>query len=77
MSLLIKNGTIVNAEETKKADVYCEDGIIKAIGENLDIPDTAEVIDADGQYVMPSTLVHLDIQSRQNLTWLISALART
>ena len=53
MSLLIKNGTIVNAEETKHADVYCEDGIIKAIGNNLDVPSTAEIIDATGQYIMP------------------------
>ncbi len=53
MSVLIKSGTIVTADRTFNADVYCEGGKIVAIGENLDVPTTAEVIDANGQYVMP------------------------
>lgn len=53
MSVLIKSGTIVTADHTFKADVYCEDGKIIAIGENLDVPASAEVVDASGQYVMP------------------------
>ena len=53
MSLLIRGGTVVNADASVRADVYVEDGAIKAVGENLDIPSGAEVIDAGGQYVMP------------------------
>ncbi len=53
MSIFIKNGTIVNADSTQKADVYCDGGVIKAIGHNLEVPAGAEVIDAAGQYIMP------------------------
>ena len=34
--LLIKGGTVVNADCKAKADVYCEDGIIKYV-KNLSI----------------------------------------
>jgi dihydropyrimidinase len=53
MSILIKGGTIVTAERTYKSDVYCENGVIKAIGEDLEAPSGAEILDASGQYVMP------------------------
>jgi len=53
MSIVIRGGTVVTAEQTFSADVYCENGLIAAIGENLEVPAGAEVIDATGQYVMP------------------------
>lgn len=53
MSLLIKGGTVVTADDEFRADVYCENGKIIAVGENLDVPGGAEVVDAGGQYVMP------------------------
>ena len=53
MSIVIRGGTVVTAENTWQADVYCEDGVIKAIGMDIEVPSTAEVIDASGQYVMP------------------------
>ena len=53
MSLLIRGGTVVNADGRARADVYCEGGRIKAVGENLEAPGSAEIIDAGGQYVMP------------------------
>ena len=53
MTVLIKGGTVVNADRSVRADVLCEDGIITAIGENLDAPKGAKVVDAGGQYVMP------------------------
>ncbi len=53
MSVLIRGGTIVTADRTYRGDVYSEDGTIKAIGENLDVPAGAEVVDAGGCYVMP------------------------
>ncbi len=53
MSLLIRGGTVVNADETKRADVLCADGVIRAVGEGLDAPSGAEVVDAGGALVMP------------------------
>jgi len=53
MSTLIRGGTVVNHDHTYRADVYCADGVIKAIGENLDAPSGAKVVDAGGAYVMP------------------------
>jgi len=53
MSILIRNGTVVNADQTFRADIYCEDGKIVAIGTELEVPSTAEIIDAAGQYIMP------------------------
>ncbi len=53
MSVLIQGGTIVNADLTFRADVLCEDGLITAVGEGLDAPQGATIVDAGGQYVMP------------------------
>ena len=53
MALLIRGGTVVTAEETRRADVLCDGGRIVAVGEGLDAPRGAEIIDAGSQYVMP------------------------
>ncbi|MCP5090377.1 MAG: dihydropyrimidinase, partial [Gammaproteobacteria bacterium] len=53
MTVLIKGGTIVNAEQSFRADILCQDGVITAVGENLDAPARATLVDAGGQYVMP------------------------
>jgi len=53
MSVLIRGGTVVTADRSYRADVYSENGTIKAIGENLDAPAGVETIDAGGCYVMP------------------------
>jgi len=53
MSIVIKGGTLVTADQTWRADVYCEQGVIKAIGKDLEVPSGAQVIDASGQLVMP------------------------
>ncbi len=53
MAVLIKGGTVVNADRTFRADVLCEDGLVTAVGEGLDAPGGATVVDAGGQYVMP------------------------
>ncbi len=52
MKTIIKNGTIVTAENEYIADILIEDERIKAIGENID-HDDAEIIDAAGKYVLP------------------------
>ncbi|MDP4623669.1 MAG: dihydropyrimidinase [Akkermansiaceae bacterium] len=52
MPLLIKNATIVTADETFAGDVLAEDGVIKEIGAGLSAPH-AEMIDATGKYLFP------------------------
>jgi len=52
-SLLIKGGTVVTAEDSFRADVACSNGIIQAVGNNLETPSNATEVDASGQYVMP------------------------
>eukprot|EP00094_Tigriopus_californicus_P000025 TCALIF_00025-PA protein Name:"Similar to DPYS Dihydropyrimidinase (Homo sapiens)" AED:0.05 eAED:0.05 QI:11/0/0/1/0.8/0.83/6/0/1031 len=46
-------GTVVNANESIRADVLVEDGIIRKVGENLSAPEGARVINAEGKMVMP------------------------
>ncbi len=63
MTLLIKNGTVVNPGDgtTLKKDVLVEDGIITAIAPEIAM-DADEILDVDGLYVMPGFIdmhVHL------------------
>ena len=37
-TLLIRGGTVVNADRATKADVLCIDGLIAAVGPNLQVP---------------------------------------
>jgi dihydropyrimidinase len=63
MATLIKNGTLITASETFKADILVEGEQISLIGKNLTHPN-AEVIDATGLYVLPGGIdphVHLDL----------------
>jgi dihydropyrimidinase len=60
---LIKNGTVVTAADIYRADVLIRDGVIEAIGRQLDTAD-AEVVDASGCYVFPGGVdphTHLDM----------------
>ena len=56
MDLLIKNGTIVTAESTYKADIAVKDGKIQSIGQNLKPLKGTEVIDAKGKLVLPGAI---------------------
>ncbi len=53
MSVLIKGGTVVNADQSFGADVLCEDGRVQAIGKKVEAPKGATVIDARDRFVMP------------------------
>jgi dihydropyrimidinase len=53
MSLLIRGGTVLTAETSTRADVLCTDGIITAIGENLDAPAGTEIVEAGEMFVIP------------------------
>jgi len=63
MDKLIKNGTLVTASETFKADILIEEEQIKAIGNILEAPDV-EVIDAAGKLILPGGIdphTHFDL----------------
>ena len=57
MSLLIKNGTVVNPAKGQHevADILVENGVIAAIGQNLQA-NQAEVYDATGLIVAPGLI---------------------
>jgi dihydropyrimidinase len=60
---LIKNGTLVTAADIYCADVLIRDGVVVAIGMQLDAGD-AEVVDASGCYLFPGGVdphTHLDM----------------
>ena len=53
--LCVKNGMVHDAirKETFKADILVENGKIKAIGENLELADGVQIVDAEGMHVYP------------------------
>lgn len=53
--LCVKNGMVHDAirEEAFKADILVENGKIKAIGENLELNDGVQIVDAEGLFVYP------------------------
>ena len=53
MSLKITNATVVTADQTYQADVYCQDGKIAAIGAAAQAQEAEQTIDAQGCYLMP------------------------
>jgi dihydropyrimidinase len=67
MTTIIRGGTVVNADRAFRADVLCYGDKIVAVGENLDAPASAKVIDATGQYVMPGGI---DTHTHMNLPFM-------
>lgn len=55
MDFVIKNGTVITANETFKADVAVKDGKIAAVAENIE-PMGRQVVDAEGKYVLPGAI---------------------
>lgn len=53
MTVVIRGGTVVNADRSFRADVLCADGRIQAVGEGLEVPVGATVVEAGGALVMP------------------------
>ena len=63
MATLIKNGTLITANETFDADILLEEEKIARVGTGLQHP-SAAVIDAQGKLIMPGGIdphVHLDL----------------
>jgi dihydropyrimidinase len=56
LDLLIKNGTIVTAESTFKADIAIKDGKILSVGQGLKPLKGTEVVDAKGKLVLPGAI---------------------
>lgn len=66
MEIIIKNGIIVNAGETLKADILVSDGFIRHIGYDIDTDGSQRIIDASGLYVLPGGIdphVHMQLPS--------------
>ncbi|MFT3984804.1 MAG: dihydropyrimidinase [Lachnospiraceae bacterium] len=65
---VIKNGTIVTATDTYRADIGISEGKIAAVGVDLN---AEEIIDAEGKYIFPGGIdvhTHLDMQLNEELT---------
>src|SRR5258708_12551406 len=70
-ALIIRGGTVVNHDHSRRADVLVDGETIVAIGSALDAPAGAEVIDAGGCYVMPGGIdphTHLEMPFMGTLT---------
>ncbi len=66
--ILIKNGLIVTADETIKADLLISGGKISRLGDAFQCPG-GKIIDATGKYVMPGGVdahTHLNLQIGDN-----------
>ena len=50
---LIRGGTVVTADGRRRADLLCRDGLIAAIGADLEPDPGTQIIDAGGCFVMP------------------------
>lgn len=65
MDFIIKNGTIITATDTYKADIAIKDQKVALIGQNLDI-NGVKTIDAEGKYVLPGAVdahTHMQLPS--------------
>src|SRR3984957_3725074 len=61
---IIKNGSVVTATDTYKADVAIANGKINALGIDLPAQNATKILDASGKLVMPGGIdvhTHLDM----------------
>lgn len=66
MGTIIKNGILVTPTDTFKADLKIENGTIKMIADQISPDKADEVIDAEGQFVLPGAIdphTHLAIDN--------------
>jgi dihydropyrimidinase len=64
MPLLIRGGTVINHDHSRRADVLIDGESIAAVGASIDPPVGTETIDAGGCYVMPGGIdphTHLEL----------------
>ncbi|KAM9436617.1 dihydropyrimidinase [Clarias gariepinus] len=64
--ILIKGGKVVNEEHSELADVLIEDGVIKAVGSELQVPESGtRVLNASGKLLLPGgidTHTHMELE---------------
>lgn len=63
-ALIIRGGTAVNHDHSRRADVLVDGETIVAVGSPLDVAAGVQVIDAGGCYVMPGGIdphTHLEL----------------
>jgi len=72
MKIIIKNGTIVNADISEKKDILIQNGIISKISEKIVADNTVErIIDAQGKYIFPGGIdphVHMSLPTHAGLS---------
>src|SRR5207248_4947975 len=62
--VLFRGGTVVDGTGSRRADVLVADGVVVAVGEGVEAPGSARVLDAGGCVVAPG-LVDLHTHLRQ------------
>ena len=73
-TILIRNGLLVDAEGTRRADLLIEGSAIARIDSNIDVqdlPDQADIVEAEGLCVMPGLIdahTHYHLVSRGTIT---------
>lgn len=55
-SILIKNAKIVNEGKITEGEILIENEFIKQIGNNLNIPENCQIIDAEGNFLIPGAI---------------------
>ncbi|MGX1319416.1 dihydroorotase-like cyclic amidohydrolase [Bradyrhizobium sp. USDA 377] len=64
MPLLIRGGTVVNHDHSRRADVLIDGETIVAVGPSIEAPAGTEIVDAGGAYVIPGGIdphTHLEM----------------
>ena len=64
MPLLIRGGTVVNHDHSRRADVLIDGETIVAVGPSIEAPTGTEIVDAGGAYVIPGGIdphTHLEM----------------
>jgi dihydropyrimidinase len=71
MATLIRGGTVVNHDWSRRADVLVDNDTVVAVGPGLKAPSGAAVIDAGGCYVLPGGIdphTHLEFEFMSTVT---------
>jgi allantoinase len=56
IDLVVRNGVVVTPRNTFEGGVAIDDGIIVAVGQDSDLPDAENILDAGGNYIFPGLM---------------------